>query len=893
MESFQNRSRIPELGVPIDGDSERPAHKLGWGGSIWNSNSNFPAAREKDSVEGKIGQLVASSESDAWNIHRSPWDTSSHSRSGVSPARQRVAQQPQPTQAYTEATMPSSYFTLAQGVPSKPLLDPSIGNFSASRPVESIANGFGAFGRLGEADALASRPAEANSSWDNNSLHSPTDDRRSIAASSTTQSRSGSLPPSRHGDLQFPQNADAYSRLSQPVSRHNPSFSSQTNGRAYQERSGSIQSDSLSMFGRLSISNEVDQGMAVHKPSMSVNGLPPYFSPTSQDPGFMRDITDMSQVLVRPEETQPNGIGSFTPDGYANGHLGDHTAQLRQYQFDSRSAPNGTGVRQSPYYSQTHTPPVYDHLYPSRADQVPRVVSNGNLAIVERKLRGYQQLQQVQQEQQNFINAHQFQQQHYQQMIPHNQFRAPYYSYGIPNSLPVNGIHPGMALQTLPGMMPVEPPKAPREHEPSEGYRSLLMQEFKQNNKTSKRYELKDIYDHIVEFSGDQHGSRFIQQKLETANSDEKERVFKELQSESLQLMQDVFGNYVIQKFFEHGDQNQKRIIASRMKGHVVTLSVQMYACRVVQKALEHILTDQQAELVRELEKDVIRCVKDQNGNHVIQKVIERVPPEYLGNTIAAFKGQVGFLAAHTYGCRVIQRLLEHCDDPARASILQELHLEGAKLIPDQYGNYVTQHIIEHGRPEDRVKITALVKNELAFLSKHKFASNVVEKCLTFGTNEQRREIMLKTLENDERGERVLAVLLKDAYGNYVVQKLLDTLSLKDFFEFVEHLQPEMVNNRRLIPGKQAVAIEKKMHRFDQSNVSPRMDQRNSVGSVAVSTDISAAPSPPPLVNDAQSPQSCSLPSTHSSTVGPDELVHASASKGFNAPHAVSIANAL
>lgn len=169
-------------------------------------------------------------------------------------------------------------------------------------------------------------------------------------------------------------------------------------------------------------------------------------------------------------------------------------------------------------------------------------------------------------------------------MIPHNQFRAPYYSYGIPTPLPVNGIHPGMALQTLPGMMSVEPPKAPRDHEPGESYRSVLMQEFKQNNKTSKRYELKDIYDHIVEFSGDQHGSRLIQQKLETANSDEKERVFKELQSESLQLMQDVFGNYVIQKFFEHGDQNQKRIIASRMKGHVVTLSIQMYACRVVQK---------------------------------------------------------------------------------------------------------------------------------------------------------------------------------------------------------------------------------------------------------------------------------------------------------------------
>ena len=87
-----------------------------------------------------------------------------------------------------------------------------------------------------------------------------------------------------------------------------------------------------------------------------------------------------------------------------------------------------------------------------------------------------------------------------------------------------------------------------------------------------------------MEFSGDQHGSRFIQQKLETANSDDKDQVFREIEPNSVQLMKDVFGNYVIQKFFEHGNQVQKKIIAGKMKGKVAELSTQMYACRVVQK---------------------------------------------------------------------------------------------------------------------------------------------------------------------------------------------------------------------------------------------------------------------------------------------------------------------
>ncbi|KAG0484141.1 hypothetical protein HPP92_012225 [Vanilla planifolia] len=53
-----------------------------------------------------------------------------------------------------------------------------------------------------------------------------------------------------------------------------------------------------------------------------------------------------------------------------------------------------------------------------------------------------------------------------------------------------------------------------------EGFASSLLEEFK-NNKT-KCYELSDIEGHVVEFSADQYGSRFIQQKLESATPEEK-----------------------------------------------------------------------------------------------------------------------------------------------------------------------------------------------------------------------------------------------------------------------------------------------------------------------------------------------------------------------------------
>nr|DAD28248.1 TPA_asm: hypothetical protein HUJ06_029716 [Nelumbo nucifera] len=81
-----------------------------------------------------------------------------------------------------------------------------------------------------------------------------------------------------------------------------------------------------------------------------------------------------------------------------------------------------------------------------------------------------------------------------------------------------------------------------------ESFASSLLEEFKSNK--TKCFELSEIAGHVVEFSADQYGSRFIQQKLETATIEEKNMVFQEIIPQALSLMTDVFGNYVIQKVF-------------------------------------------------------------------------------------------------------------------------------------------------------------------------------------------------------------------------------------------------------------------------------------------------------------------------------------------------------
>ncbi|KAF3962250.1 hypothetical protein CMV_013219 [Castanea mollissima] len=68
-------------------------------------------------------------------------------------------------------------------------------------------------------------------------------------------------------------------------------------------------------------------------------------------------------------------------------------------------------------------------------------------------------------------------------------------------------------------------------------------------------------------YSVDQHGSRFIQQKLEYCSGEDKASVFKEVLPHASKLMTDVFGNYVIEKFFEHGSLEQRKELADQLAG--------------------------------------------------------------------------------------------------------------------------------------------------------------------------------------------------------------------------------------------------------------------------------------------------------------------------------------
>ncbi|KAI4157996.1 MAG: hypothetical protein LQ342_007820 [Letrouitia transgressa] len=688
--------------------------------------------------------------------------------------------------------------------------------------------------------------------------------------SSSVASRSGSLPPSRNeGDSQLRYDDihhTTYPNFIQPstnIMQHQHTLSPQAlafskvqgvRSSKYGHAGSHASLNSLSEdFGNMKVGKgNKALDTASRESQYGLHNMSPY------EYGQAAEAVSTNGAWEVEENNYDQSSEPFGPNFVPAGVIPLH-AQHRHSAFNTSAVhtPTSSDNRQSqrsPYYSQGGTPPYGPKSRAPSHSSFNENVPTGQAMLLERKLRG---LQQVQQEQQGHMQP-QPNPMHFRSALPNN------YDFLPQSSLRMNPIHNYYPLAPVPSLLTHVPRGPARGRDLGQNTRSALLEKFKSDSKPQKTWELKDIYEHIIEFSGDQHGSRFIQEKLQTANSDEKDLVFREILPNSMQLMIDVFGNYVIQKFFEHGNQSQKKVLASQMKNHIQALSVSMYGCRVVQKALEHVLVDQQAEMMRELHKNIYDTITNQNGNHVIQKAIERVPAEHIQFIIDEVQGQVLHLSKHQYGCRVIQRMLEHCDKHTRTALLQELHGCAHHLIENVYGNYVTQHVIEHGREEDRARIISLIIGNLIWLSKHKFASNVVERAFKFGTAEQHQQMIdILTMVN-ENGEGPLQHLVRDMYGNYVIQKALAVIKGPMREKFVEVLRGQIAIAKKYAFGKQVLNVEKVLNATETLGLQPRS---NNIPPAPIDTSHSTVPSPPLLTGDAQSPPSSSLPSTSTSSV--------------------------
>ncbi|WWC66536.1 uncharacterized protein I206_100439 [Kwoniella pini CBS 10737] len=324
---------------------------------------------------------------------------------------------------------------------------------------------------------------------------------------------------------------------------------------------------------------------------------------------------------------------------------------------------------------------------------------------------------------------------------------------------------------------------------------------------------IEDLAGELLPLCKDQHGCRYLQKKLEDGEPKHRDMIFNETYGHFPELMTDPFGNYLCQKLLEYSTEEQRSAIIDSVANDLVGISLNMHGTRAVQKMVDFLAQPRQAKQIRTLimalSLNVVALIKDLNGNHVIQKCLNKLIPEdnqFIYNAIAANLIEV---ATHRHGCCVLQRSIDHASPAQRMQLVTEIIFNSLYLVQDPFGNYVIQYILDLNDARFSEPLIRTFIGNVCSLSVQKFSSNVVEKCVRVADPEVRKGLVGECL-NRSRLEK----LLRDSYGNYVIQTVLDYCDIGQRMLLVELIRPILPSIRNTPYGKR---IQSKLAREDAS----------------------------------------------------------------------------
>lgn len=97
------------------------------------------------------------------------------------------------------------------------------------------------------------------------------------------------------------------------------------------------------------------------------------------------------------------------------------------------------------------------------------------------------------------------------------------------------------------------------------------------------------------------------------------------------------------------------------------------------------------------------------------------------------------------------------------------------ELVQNPFGNYAIQTVMENWEASICETMFTKLRAKVAQLSIQKFSSNVIEKCLE-RSDPKNLSLFIEEISNMDK----LAGLMKNSYGNYVVQKAITIAQTKD-----------------------------------------------------------------------------------------------------------------
>jgi hypothetical protein len=173
----------------------------------------------------------------------------------------------------------------------------------------------------------------------------------------------------------------------------------------------------------------------------------------------------------------------------------------------------------------------------------------------------------------------------------------------------------------------------------------------------------------------------------------------------------------------------------------------------------------------------------DPFGNYLFQKILEKVSKDERLLLIKSVAPRLVNAALNLHGTRSVQKVIEvvandlhmyPAKDDAAHIIVDTLQPHIARLCIDSHGNHVVQRILQrlpHSHNRFVFEAVALHVNDVA---RHRHGCCVIQRCLDFNSENGNESSARTQLVSRIVDKSIALDLMQDAYGNYVVQYVLD-----------------------------------------------------------------------------------------------------------------------
>ncbi|KAL7525555.1 hypothetical protein ACHAXR_004303 [Thalassiosira sp. AJA248-18] len=254
----------------------------------------------------------------------------------------------------------------------------------------------------------------------------------------------------------------------------------------------------------------------------------------------------------------------------------------------------------------------------------------------------------------------------------------------------------------------------------------------------------RTLLGNVCRLSRDQVGCRLLQQALDEDGPSAATAILNDGLTFWAEAMVDPFGNYLFQKILERITPEERVTLVSSVSTRLVNASLNLHGTRSVQKIVEVCAVDEE-------ENEENEEFAQQDGGGINKDVEENKKLEEEEESKANKSNKKGKKKKET----------------AAKILTDALKPSAARLCIDSHGNHAIQRILLKLPYQYTQFIFDAVAASVEDVARHRHGCCVIQRCLDSRHSAARTHLVSRIVEKSLE-------LMQDAYGNYVVQYVLD-----------------------------------------------------------------------------------------------------------------------